>query len=997
MCKKRNVLGLSALAVVLTCAGSGVKAPDAPLAEKPDYGIEPAGWRVAPEIEAELERMRRSDSYRPHRDSTRIFVRTQLKYGLQRDDYLHRWYDRPLMGDVRYAEKADGHYINIESWRRMSEMAKLCGHGFSAFTISSGRDDILSRSLLPGAECEVLIEIVGDCTFEGGKKPDLEGCLKRIEEALRQPNAFRIDGKVVITSYPRIRLDAMGFYADLRKEIARRWGDKVALMPYFTPFPHEMRTVFDKKELERTKDEIRQALRIVDGLCLAPHPVLIFNRRSNPRFAVEVVVPIVHSVLSEPEFRNKLLGVTAGCGHENCYRWNYAQDCTGTRMLRDNYEFVTALKPDFVNSCEWDEENENTHHRPTIAQGFVASRILRYHSAMFEKRRPEVWPGDDTSIPNLVMCYRKSLLAGEPIEVEVLNIPDGTFRGRDFVVAMKWKNSSGKVVKEYPPRKIPADELRAAWFVTPATELLSEPLLYPELTVWHDGKRRTFGDGFWPLSLKVNRTVDFRWVKQALREKTPGVRSGLVVGPVEKDGTVEVTGFVDSPEDLRSVEVLDGPDTVYLFDPASPVRDGDGDLSVRIAWQGLRWRHPEEVTGSIRLEGAPGARLTADRNNNAFVKGREIRFVKAQIGAGPHGAYADIPREEIQTAEFAVDIPPFFVGRVKAADLLAKDIVSMPAEAGMNLVFRRWLSARRLLPPCGGKTARFSFRMKPSTPDSVLRIQAVDERFRVHYGKAVSFFRPTGRTVEISAFERDTEKVTRVSVDAGRMLLHDFVFSPERGGIITTREGGLGQWGILCGYTPLVCGYGGAETASGNVALECGLNANMMGWPKTVPRFVPGQDGSWALSFTNCSFVTLPQQVVPEYCGFKLEMEVNPNEVIRRQGLFTTGHAYFRLGIEKGRVFANFCLRNYYMHPEKRAEQTVRGPEIKAGRWSRICVVWNRTTCRIDVDGVRGEPVRFSGDLFYPRHSALGFHSGNDTFYNGMIRSFRVSCDMKGE
>ena len=44
----------------------------------------------------------------------------------------------------------------------------------------------------------------------------------------------------------------------------------------------------------------------------------------------------------------------------------------------------------------------------------------------------------------------------------------------------------------------------------------------------------------------------------------------------------------------------------------------------------------------------------------------------------------------------------------------------------MNIVFRRWLSARRLTPPCGGKRAQFSFRMKPTTLDSVLRLQTLE-------------------------------------------------------------------------------------------------------------------------------------------------------------------------------------------------------------------------------------------------------------------------------
>ena len=70
------------------------------------------------------------------------------------------------------------------------------------------------------------------------------------------------------------------------------------------------------------------------------------------------------------------------------------------------------------------------------------------------------------------------------------------------------------------------------------------------------------------------------------------------------------------------------------------------------------------------------------------------------------------------------------------------------------------------------------------------------------------------------------------------------------------------------------------------------------------------------------------------------------------------------------------------------------GPKIKAGEWSRIRVNWNRETCRIDVNGEKGEPVKLSGDLFYSQHSALGVLTKSDTFYNGKIRRLAVSCDV---
>ena len=95
-----------------------------------------------------------------------------------------------------------------------------------------------------------------------------------------------------------------------------------------------------------------------------------------------------------------------------------------------------------------DEENENTHFRPTVCNGFSAARILRYFADRSVGRALDVLPGDDVTIPNLIVSYRKSLVAGEPIEVEVRNVPDGTFKGVAFDVAFAWCDRDGKVVTE---------------------------------------------------------------------------------------------------------------------------------------------------------------------------------------------------------------------------------------------------------------------------------------------------------------------------------------------------------------------------------------------------------------------------------------------------------------------------------------------------------------------------------------------------------------------
>ena len=54
-------------------------------------------WRLTPEAKAFVAECAKSAvAYRPRSERAHLFCRTQLKYGNERNDYLHNWYERPL-------------------------------------------------------------------------------------------------------------------------------------------------------------------------------------------------------------------------------------------------------------------------------------------------------------------------------------------------------------------------------------------------------------------------------------------------------------------------------------------------------------------------------------------------------------------------------------------------------------------------------------------------------------------------------------------------------------------------------------------------------------------------------------------------------------------------------------------------------------------------------------------------------------------------------------
>ena len=566
---------------------------------------------ITPEAQALLDRLaEKGKDYRPIAGRTHLFVRTQLKYGLQRTDFLHNWYERPLYQDSTYAAASvKGRYLNELSWRRQVEVGKLSKlDGFAFFPSTRGREEAIAASVLPGAEFTMLPEMSGS-SF----RPD--GGLAFCRQALSMTNAFRVAGRTVLTYYPHIGVSKLAPFDALKKRLAAEGlADEIALVPYSyvmaktVPDEGHLALRTDVALVEKAREHVREMLRHVDGFIFRPDEANA-GRRFNPAFVHAFLAPVVHSVLMEPVFRGKkLFGLLLSQGHENDYRWTGIFDSTGTRACRDMMETVELLRPDFAIAAEWDEEDENTHFRPTVSNGHVTQRLLRHCADRISGRPPEIFPGDDPSIPNLVLSYRKSLQAGELLETEVVNIPDGTAPADSWTVSLRWKTPDGRTVKAYAPASLDARTCGAVWFKTPVSELVAEQVIVPELTVSAAGRTRIFGDGFWPVNLEANRNWDYKWMREALREIPSGLTGSLSVGAKDADGTVLVTGEVSSPEVLRSVEVLEGPDTVYM--QGAPAA-GPDEVCLRISLQGNNGsKDRNKLTGSIDIANAPGVKCS---------------------------------------------------------------------------------------------------------------------------------------------------------------------------------------------------------------------------------------------------------------------------------------------------------------------------------------------------------------------------------------------------
>ena len=977
---RRDWFRLATLAVIAVYALWAFPA-HAAVEAQPDAGAPAPRWTVAPEAQRILDEMRKSaKAYRPRSDHIGIFARAQLKYGAQRTDFIHRWYDRPLHQDSTLADTMDERrLLHPEAWKKTAEavrMGKMDGLAFCA-TLLGRSVETIPLTARPDGEMKLLMELPY-VSYES----DSNRYFRTAELALATPNAYRIDGKVVLTRYPPVMDDQLDWTEKVRRAFDERFGPgKFIVMVYVSVFDRVFRGVgtLTPGKLEWGREHLRRCLRKMDGIFLDGWEVY-GSRRYDVVLEREVLVPLCQSVLAEPEFAGrKCLGVGMMLGHENCYRWNYDIDSQGTRTLVARMDAMRALRPDFMICCEWDEENENTCFRPMVANGFVHQRILRYFADLFAGRAPQPLPGDDTTIPNLVVSYRRSIVAGEPIEAEVRNIPDGTFAGQTFACSFAWKGLDGRTVKSYPPADIAADTAGNAFFSSPASELVAaNRVLVPELRVrTSDGREFAFGGDFWPMDLNAVRALDAKWAKHALRERAPGVTGSIAASEPGEDGTVEVKGRFAAPSPVRSVEVLEGPDTVFMYDPSSAPRTDR--VVLKISFQ-ARATAPKSyaLTGDVRIENAPGLELISkpSRSRTALADGWRLR--NGTYSNWDYSLFAAIPNEAVDKAEIVVSLPPAFPStRIRVREVVEKDIVGVGGPAGGNLVVRRYLSQIAIPRPCNADKGEFSFRMKPLGRSDVLRLQIVDADRNVWRGSPVVLERPTGRTCDFHVFERDDGRVTKVSVDSCRAEMPEYRFEPTRGSIVWT-DSGRHLSGILGGVATLVTGMGQGESNYGDTLARY-LPAEPL---DNAPRPAAGPGGAHALAFDGGDYAMLPQQLVSRFAGFEVGLDVCPDSLEGVQPLVDAGNAAYGVFLRDGTPEARFWAM----------KAKVKGPRrLRVGEWSNVRLVFDQSSMTMFVDGVPGVSVPFSGCQYQSRYTAIGGENKGRNFFRGRMANLRFS------
>ena len=944
------------------------------LSAEPSY----TGWRLAPDAEAKLaEFTAASAGCRLKNNPTEFVTRAQLKYTLSQAGYLHRWYDRPLYQDSSLARfnRKDAMVSNEEAqtMKRTLERGKVSG--VATLLSNSGRTTFIKTS------SDNDLRLHGELFIPGSMAVIKEKYLPIAERMLAAPNVFRFNGKPVITFY-YARTD-VGYIKNIRQAFQAKFGDKFVLVPYvlfydkhkFSPYKGPLTAA----DIEAMTEDLRARLRIGDGILISDLGHFIQDGRTDASFGFKVMIPILHKIFSEPEFKGKFLAYGLIQGHENHYRWTYTRDSEGIATLRKELDFVAALRPDICLLEEWDEVNENTSYRPMVNTGWSSLRLIRYFAEKIRGEKITAFPGDGLAVPNMILSYRRRLLAGETAEYQVANIPDQT-PARNYRISLTLTDVKGNVIKRFEPKTLKSSECAEATFTVPAAELLRHQLVKPHLEISWDGGRYIAPESFWAQELRADWNGDWQWAKQPLREQIAGVKADYTITPYE-NGLLRLKGKITSPVPMAQAEILDGSDTVWMADNRPSLRENDDEAVVRIEFEGL---DQFDFQTTIGVRNAPGARTG---------KGEKLPWTfqrKRYPSNYSLSFFVRLPKKEVDKAVLCVKTPGIFDESIPVKEIMEKNVTGFySAKHGLHMVLSRYNSQYRIPEHVDRKEVGFDcFVIPGDLKKSVFSLRVIDKQGSTWRGGEKSLYVPCGKERDFHVYDKTAKRVVKVSADENLLTPMTFDFAPGRGTAVPN-PAGRKYYGIMNGCTPLVSGIGASEFGCGSLMYYALVRGKT--YPE-LPHRIREDNGAWSIEFANHSYLSLPMQVVPMHTGYKIGMKIwVPKHFKQKQFIFGSGSHGFMLAVVDGTLIAQMFLDNRFWKTGSGRVSVKSKGKLIPGKWNDVTVVYDQTNFRVDLNGTSGVPLKVSGNQMRPKAGILGGGEDLKSSFTGKIKDLNIN------
>jgi hypothetical protein len=931
-----------------------------------------------------------------------IFPRIRTPHNLFKNYYQNfyeqGWVDRPLLHDSSL-DNADVANRTFQNYKTHLEQAMDYGldglsmlyHGnihFSRFCDLVNTADLCYDTTAN----QVFISILGHILRNGPQAAadEFEPVLKRM---LASPAAARIGGKVVVGSYRTDYINPEQL-AEFIKILHDRCGDQFVFISTIASLKGKdltnyirFRVAFDnndgmlpESEVEAAKEYLRRYLRVSDGLLMnGVNHLDTEDHHFHQRFYREFVTRIFASVLAEPEFKGKILGLSAALGYVNHIAAGTQRE-NGTRTLRESLEIAYEAKPDFIIMPEWNEVNENTCLEPTVNRSFSSKRIIRYYTQE-AKGRFSPLPGDNTAVPNLIVSVRAMIKAGDHYFVELLNVPDNRDVQKCLVQCIL-KDEQGAVIRKFHPREFDSSRLMEHRLTLSPAELAHHRVIKPELEITlSSGEKLTIADGLPFTKLRSTWNTNLTCLKQPLRDlavlKTFKVRfsisnSNSAVFNVEAEAKADP---------IRHLEILEDDQVAYSYDEAGRYALGDNEALLHFSYNSSREIKPFPIKisvsdGKIRYF-QDRLRLGSKRESN-WVVGQEVTM-NWKSNCHRRGGIFIVTDKDRAILNIS---SPEFNEHIKVAQLERDGLLKKTYRNTVNLCLETQRRALDVPAPANASNVRFATTLTPTNPGALYRVRLTTMSGRTFTkGPYLIPLKNRDATTKLGLLSEETGQRFQVTLDKSRLPDLRYEARPEWGTVLKSHW--EQRW----------------DGTLGGGAAQGGAFQNMRNYPRnstfTAPTLIPDGD-RYLLEFDGKgNYLHFPPETMPASANFTLEFEFKPFSLKRQRLITSHGDFVGMLDIDIVDGSIQCLYRAKIDHGEMPYFKEIKfsaAKPLKLNQWNRVELTYDLIKFRLRVNDAQALETpcsRVSWYLFNPMTFG-GWGDDPEVYFKGLLKSFRI-------
>ena len=896
-----------------------------------------------------------------------------------------RWADNLLMVN-RTAGFPPNVYYRVTTASMMTTLSEMASYKLDGASFNCDRPALLDRI----DEAKALGGM--PCLYVGSLQPrsfnpklyDYERSCKAFARNFSNPYGwYAPDGRQIFISYWTDRHHKPAELAAWLKEYRTKYGDFLFVPDLSQLASSSLRS---GKDPDKVKDYIRGYLRVADGVYFGEY--IGFRRLESGEVIFddiryrEVLIRSLGEVMDEPEFKGrKLLGLVAGLGHGNPSTIGNSIGQDGTRTLRRSFDLAMSLNPDFINFFEWDEWNENTLFKPSVWNSFAAKRLFR---ALISKEKAEPndpLPGDDVSVPNLIVSYRRTLVPGETAVFEIISVPETGATGAVTVQLRLTDAETGKVVRKYAPQRLDLGTMREIRLQSPAEDWADNVALVPQVMVLSGERMLDYTRGLPQIEIVPGGSSDHKWVMVSLRDVATDATCALVLTPTDSPDVYSATVDAASSEPIDRVEIAVNDSLVFSkggpFDDFRMTPSQDVFCVTAFAKRYTDRMPVKSPWPTLTVTGAKGAQW---RCVGTTTDGDALQFVDQSNYTSD--SYLRLPKGEAERATLTLDWPAFGVRQsVRLSVIDAGNAWGFTAQDGLTFAVSRFYGFNEYA-PTGANANRLaaSALVRADRPVSVVSAYLVTKSGRTLRATPV-VVGETGEKVRRRVYSSTLKKPVPVMLSARRQPALHYDFSKAKGVIVPSGAGCFYD-GTL-GAIPYVA----THRNRGGASFFHGCPDNWPGNPSRAPTLVDSADGT-CLDFDGSgTFFAIPWGAIPRFAAFRLRFEFRADDVNRRQEIFATGTtggfgAIGYVALKDGRLSACICAA------EGLNQEVPAVPEVKAGEWNAVELTWDGLNAVLKLNGEASPAVSCEAPL--RSDCASWFGGRKDGFFKGQVRNVKI-------